>query len=82
MNVIVELEKPLLELEAKIADLKKLNETQRVDLSGSIAALEEKSRQLKLEIFANLTPLAARPLGAPPPPPIGARLHQRARWVH
>ncbi len=56
MNVIVELEKPLLELEAKIADLKKLNETQRVDFSSEIAALEEKARQLKLEIFGNLTP--------------------------
>src|SRR5579864_730893 len=56
MNVIVELEKPLLELEAKITDLKKLNETQRVDFSDEIAALEEKARQLKLEIFANLTP--------------------------
>ncbi len=56
MNVIVELEKPLIELETKIADLKKLNETQRVDFSAEIAALEEKSRQLKLEIFGNLTP--------------------------
>lgn len=56
MNVIVELEKPLLELEAKIADLKKLNETQRVDFSAEIAALEEKARQLKLEIFGNLSP--------------------------
>lgn len=56
MNVIVELEKPLLELEAKITDLKKLNETQRVDFSAEIAALEEKSRQLKAEIFSNLTP--------------------------
>ena len=56
MNVIVELEKPLLELEAKIAGLKKLNETQRVDFSAEIAALEDKARQLKLEIFGNLTP--------------------------
>ena len=56
MNVIVELEKPLLELEAKIDGLKKLNETQRVDFSAEIAALEEKARQLKLEIFGNLTP--------------------------
>jgi acetyl-CoA carboxylase carboxyl transferase subunit alpha len=56
MNVIVELEKPLLELEAKIAGLKKLNETQRVDFSAEIAALEEKARQLKFEIFGNLTP--------------------------
>ena len=56
MNVIVELEKPLLELEAKIEGLKKLNETQRVDFSGEIRALEEKALQLKAEIFGNLTP--------------------------
>lgn len=55
MNVIVELEKPLLELERKIADLRKLNETQRVDFSAEIAALEEKACQLKAEIFGNLT---------------------------
>jgi acetyl-CoA carboxylase carboxyl transferase subunit alpha len=56
MNVIVELEKPLLELEAKIDGLKKLNETQRVDFSAEIAALEAKARQLKNEVFGNLTP--------------------------
>ena len=56
MNVIVELEKPLIELETKINGLKKLNETQRVDFSSEIAALEDKARQLKLEIFGNLTP--------------------------
>jgi acetyl-CoA carboxylase carboxyl transferase subunit alpha len=56
MNVIVELEKPLLELEAKIDGLKKLNETQRVDFSAEIRALEEKALQLKAEIFGNLTP--------------------------
>ena len=56
MNVIVELEKPLVELETKIAGLKKLNETQRVDFSAEIAALEEKARQLKVEVFGNPTP--------------------------
>jgi acetyl-CoA carboxylase carboxyl transferase subunit alpha len=56
MNVIVELEKPLLELEAKIDGLKKLNETQRVDFSAEIRALEEKAVALELEIFGNLTP--------------------------
>ena len=55
MNVIVELEKPLLELEAKIDGLKKLNETQRVDFSAEIRALEEKAVSLKTEIFGNLT---------------------------
>jgi len=56
MNVIVELEKPLLELEAKIDGLKKLNETQRVDFSAEIRALEEKAVRLKAEIFGALTP--------------------------
>ena len=56
MNVIVELEKPLTELEAKISDLKKLNEAQGVDLSPAIRQLEEKALQLKAEIFGNLTP--------------------------
>ncbi|MBV8172850.1 MAG: acetyl-CoA carboxylase carboxyltransferase subunit alpha [Candidatus Eremiobacteraeota bacterium] len=56
MNVIVELEKPLLELEAKIEGLKKLNETQRVDFSAEIRALNEKALSLEEEIFGNLTP--------------------------
>lgn len=56
MNVIVELEKPLTELEAKIADLKRYKETQGVDLSAAISKLEADARQLKTEIFGNLTP--------------------------
>lgn len=56
MNIIVELERPLLELEAKIDGLKKLNETQRVDFSAEIRALEEKAVALEAEIFGNLTP--------------------------
>jgi acetyl-CoA carboxylase carboxyl transferase subunit alpha len=56
VNVIVELEKPLLELEAKIDGLKKLNETQRVDFSSEIRGLEEKAVALRAEIFGNLTP--------------------------
>jgi len=56
MNVILELEKPLLELEAKIEDLKKFHGSQRVDLSSQIRELEEKALQLKAEIFGSLTP--------------------------
>ena len=56
MNAIVELEKPLTELEAKIDGLKRLNETQRVDFSAEIRALEERAQKLKTEIFSNLTP--------------------------
>jgi acetyl-CoA carboxylase carboxyl transferase subunit alpha len=56
VNVIVELEKPLTELEEKIRDLKQYRETQGVDLSPAIRELEEKANQLKAEIFGNLTP--------------------------
>lgn len=56
MNVIVELERPLLELEAKIDELKKMNESQRVDFSAEIRALEERAESLKREIFGSLTP--------------------------
>ena len=59
MNVIVELEKPLTELEAKIQDLKKFKEaqgSQGVDLSPAIRELEIRANELKAEIFSNLTP--------------------------
>jgi len=57
MNVIVELEKPLTELEAKIQDLKNFQKkTQGADLSAAIGKLEADAHQLKSEIFSNLTP--------------------------
>jgi len=57
MNVIVELEKPLTELEAKIQDLKNFQKkTQGADLSAAISKLEADAHQLKSEIFSNLTP--------------------------
>ncbi|HEY7995181.1 MAG TPA: acetyl-CoA carboxylase carboxyltransferase subunit alpha [Candidatus Eremiobacteraceae bacterium] len=57
MNVIVELEKPLTELEAILRDLKnRQRETQGVDLTPKIRELEEKAQQLRAEIFGNLTP--------------------------
>lgn len=56
-NVIVELEKPLNELEARIAELRKLQkETQGVDLSSAIREFEAKALREKTEIFSNLTP--------------------------
>jgi len=57
MNVIVELEKPLTELEAILRDLKnRQRETHGVDLTPKIRELEEKALQLRAEIFGNLTP--------------------------
>jgi len=52
----LEFEKPLLELEKKINDLKQLSNEGKVDLSEAIATLEAKVETLKKEIYANLTP--------------------------
>ena len=49
----LEFEKPLLELEQKIEEMRKLAET--VDLSKEIASMEDKVEELRKEIYTNLT---------------------------
>ncbi|MFZ5627138.1 MAG: acetyl-CoA carboxylase carboxyltransferase subunit alpha [Bacillota bacterium] len=53
---LLEFEKPLLELENKIAELRKFSQEKGIDLSQEIATLEEKARQLSQEIYTSLTP--------------------------
>ncbi|GAW28703.1 MULTISPECIES: acetyl-CoA carboxylase carboxyltransferase subunit alpha [unclassified Carboxydocella] len=53
---LLEFEKPLLELENKIAELRKFSQEKGIDLSREIATLEEKARQLSQEIYTSLTP--------------------------
>lgn len=55
MSIILEVEKPLLELEKKIKELKEVNLTGQVDLSSEIRLLERKAEQLKKSIYENLT---------------------------
>lgn len=55
MSMILEVEKPLLELEKKIKELKEVNMTGRVDLSSEIRLLERKAEQLKRSIYENLS---------------------------
>lgn len=55
MSIILDVEKPLLELEKKIKELKEVNLTGQVDLSGEIQMLERKAEQLKQNIYANLS---------------------------
>lgn len=52
--MILEVEKPLLELEEKIAELKKVTEG-GVDLSGVVRQLERKAEELKHSIYSNLS---------------------------
>lgn len=56
MSMILEVEKPLLELEKKIKELKEVNLTGQVDLSSEIRLLERKAEQLKRSIYDNLSP--------------------------
>jgi acetyl-CoA carboxylase carboxyl transferase subunit alpha len=52
----LDFEKPILELEAKIQELKQFAQTEKVDFSTEIARLERKVARLQEEVFANLTP--------------------------
>ncbi len=54
--MILDVEKPLLELEEKIEELKQVNESGKIDLSKEIKALEKKARELKKDIYSSLTP--------------------------
>ena len=56
MRTVLEVEAPLLELEARIEELKGVSQMGRVDLSREIEALERKALQLKRAIYENLSP--------------------------
>lgn len=55
MSIILEVEKPLLELEAKIRELREVNLTGSFDLSAEIRQLERKAQLLKASIYDNLS---------------------------
>jgi len=48
-------EKPILELERKIRELKSFTSDRKVDLSSEVKRLEEKLKQLKKDTYGNLT---------------------------
>jgi acetyl-CoA carboxylase carboxyl transferase subunit alpha len=53
---VLDFEKPIAELDANIAELKRLSEEEGVDRSIEIGELEEHRDRLIAEIFSNLTP--------------------------
>lgn len=53
--MILQVEKPLLELERKIQELKEVNQGGGLDLSSEIRLLERKAEELKHSIYSNLT---------------------------
>lgn len=53
--MLLEFEKPIAELEAKLADMKDLASISDVDVSEAVKSLEDKIKELKQETFSNLT---------------------------
>jgi acetyl-CoA carboxylase carboxyl transferase subunit alpha len=51
----LDFEQPIAELEAKIEELKQLEQTADMNIDGAISNLEEKNRHLTQSIFANLS---------------------------
>jgi len=56
MNGFLEFEKPILELERKIEELRKLASSEKLDLKGDIKRLEHKLGSVKKHIYSKLTP--------------------------
>jgi acetyl-CoA carboxylase carboxyl transferase subunit alpha len=56
MNSYLEFEKPVAELETRIAELKAASEGDDVDISSELRRLEKKSRDLLASTYADLTP--------------------------
>jgi acetyl-CoA carboxylase carboxyl transferase subunit alpha len=55
ISYALDFERPLLELEKKIEELKNLSSTGSVDFSAEISKLEKKARKLQTEIFSDLS---------------------------
>lgn len=54
--ILLDFEKPLVELEARIGQIRELAEENDVDVSDEIRKLESRAYQLRQEIFSSLTP--------------------------
>jgi acetyl-CoA carboxylase carboxyl transferase subunit alpha len=55
MEMLLEFEQPIVELEGKLAEMKQLAESSRVDVTEDVKSLEKKIQKLKEETYKNLT---------------------------
>src|SRR6476469_5316683 len=53
----LEFEKPLLELERQIEDLKRIGSERQIDIDGELEGLQGKLESLRADIYRNLTPI-------------------------
>lgn len=56
MKYYLEFEKPTEELELKIEELKRLSDRKDMDITSAVKKLEKKAKELRSEIFSNLSP--------------------------
>ena len=56
MDIVLEFERPIVELSKRIEQLRDLQEANGVDLSASIEQLEVQSQKLEQRIFTKLSP--------------------------
>src|SRR5262245_62656299 len=52
---VFEFERPLVELERKIQDLRELSRSENLEMQGELRSLEERADKLRREIYQNLT---------------------------
>ena len=70
MTVFLEFEKSVAEINAKIEELRRVNDDSGVDLSDEILRLEKRSTKLTQSIFSSLTPWQVTQLARHPLRPI------------
>jgi len=56
MKYYLEFEKPIEELELKIEELKRLSDRKDMDITSAVKKLDKKAKELRSEIFSNLSP--------------------------
>ncbi|NLW45748.1 MAG: acetyl-CoA carboxylase carboxyltransferase subunit alpha [Firmicutes bacterium] len=56
MGPIFEFEKPVIELEKQIEDIKRFSQEKKIDMAEQIATMEQKAETLRNEVYSKLTP--------------------------
>ncbi len=56
LGPIFEFEKPVVELEKQIDEIRRFSQEKKIDMTSQIAAMEQKAESLRVEVYSNLTP--------------------------
>jgi len=72
----LDFEKPILELQRRLQDLKNHSDQHDLDFDSEVEAMETKIRETRRQIYDNLTGVAAGPARASSPSAVRARLRR------